>query len=87
VSYCLRRDLRPGEAEFSVLDLKAYCRGYKYVRETIKMLPQKPVLSLVGRDSLRTTRYGGDSAKIRPRATTCSSIRFIKAVEGHHPKT
>jgi len=49
VSYCLRRDLRPGEAEFSVLDLKAYCRGYKYVRETIKMLPQKPDDDLIRR--------------------------------------
>ena len=26
----------------SVLDLKADCRGYKYVEETIKMLPEKP---------------------------------------------
>jgi hypothetical protein len=25
-----------------VLDLKAYCRGYKYVTETIKMLLEKP---------------------------------------------
>jgi hypothetical protein len=29
-----------------VLDLKAYCRGAKYVEETIKLLPQRPVVSL-----------------------------------------
>jgi len=28
--------------DYSVLDLKADCRGYKYVEETIKMLPEKP---------------------------------------------
>jgi hypothetical protein len=28
--------------DFSVLDLKSYYRGYRYVSETIKMLPQKP---------------------------------------------
>jgi putative transposase len=27
---------------YSILDLKADCRGYKYVEETIKMLPEKP---------------------------------------------
>jgi len=42
VAYCLRQHLRPGEGEFSVLDLKAYYRGYKYVTEMIKMLPEKP---------------------------------------------
>ena len=28
--------------QYSVLDLKADCRGYKYVEETIKLLPEKP---------------------------------------------
>jgi putative transposase len=28
--------------DYSILDLKADCRGYKYVEETIKMLPEKP---------------------------------------------
>lgn len=27
---------------YSILDLKALCRGYKYVEEMIKMLPEKP---------------------------------------------
>lgn len=42
VSYRLLRDLRQNEPEYSILDLKAHCLGYKYVDETIKMLPQKP---------------------------------------------
>ena len=37
-----RCQLGPDEAAFSVLDLKAYWRGYKYVSETIKMLREKP---------------------------------------------
>ena len=39
-------DFRHDEPLFSVLDLKAYCRGYKYVIETLKLLPQKLVVSL-----------------------------------------
>lgn len=42
VADCARRKICPEEATFSVLDLKAYCRGYKYVTETIKMLREKP---------------------------------------------
>ena len=42
VAYCLRADSHPRDADYSVLDLKADCRGCKYVEETIKMLPEKP---------------------------------------------
>ncbi len=42
VAYRLRADLHPRDPAYSVLDLKADCRGYKYVEETIKMLPEKP---------------------------------------------
>src|SRR5262245_27665464 len=42
VAYCLRTANHPQDAEYSVLDLKADCRGYKYVEETIKLLPEKP---------------------------------------------
>ena len=42
VAYWLRINSYPQDAEYSVLDLKADCRGYKYVEETIKMLPEKP---------------------------------------------
>jgi putative transposase len=42
VAYCLRANSSPRDAAYSVLDLKADCRGYKYVEETIKLLPEKP---------------------------------------------
>ena len=49
VSYCLRADVRQREPDYSILDLKADCRAYKYVEETIKMLPEKPEPVLLGR--------------------------------------
>jgi putative transposase len=42
VAYRLRAAVHPPDPDYSVLDLKADCRGYKYVEETIKMLPEKP---------------------------------------------
>jgi DDE superfamily endonuclease len=42
VSYCLQAHGRQRDPAYSVLDLKADCRGYKVVEETIKMLPEKP---------------------------------------------
>lgn len=38
----LLQDRRLRHPASSVLDLKAYCRGAKYVEETIKLLPEKP---------------------------------------------
>jgi len=42
VSQVLMCQYRQDDPNFSVLDLKAYYRGYRYVTETIQMLPQKP---------------------------------------------
>jgi hypothetical protein len=42
VAYRLRADLHPYDPDYSVLDLKADWRGYKYVQETVKLLPEKP---------------------------------------------
>jgi hypothetical protein len=42
VAYRLRADVHLRDPAYSVLDLQADCRGYKYVEETIKMLPEKP---------------------------------------------
>jgi hypothetical protein len=42
VAYRLQADGRQRDPAYSVLGLKADCRGYKYVEETIKMLPEKP---------------------------------------------
>lgn len=58
VEYRLRRDFRQSDPEFSVLDLKAYYRGYKYVTETIKMLREKPDENLVPQIFRRVARLG-----------------------------
>jgi len=42
VAHRLRADVHLYNADYSVLDVKADWRGYKYVEETIKMLPEKP---------------------------------------------
>jgi hypothetical protein len=42
VAYCLQAYGHARDPDYSVLDLKADYRGYKYVEETIKMLPEKP---------------------------------------------
>ena len=42
VVYRLRADVQSRDPDYSVLDSKADCRAYKYVEETIKMLPEKP---------------------------------------------
>lgn len=42
LSHRLLRDFRRVDPDYSILDLKATCRGFKYVDETIQMLPQKP---------------------------------------------
>jgi len=38
----LLQDRRQRHPAISVLDLKAHCRGTKYVEETIKLLPERP---------------------------------------------
>ena len=42
VSYRLGADVRQRDPDDSILDLKADCRGDKYVEETRQMLPEKP---------------------------------------------
>jgi hypothetical protein len=48
VAYRLQDDGRQCAPDYSILDLKADCRAYKYVEETIKMLPEKPEPVLLG---------------------------------------
>jgi putative transposase len=43
------QDMRPLQPAISVLDLKAHCRGAKYVEETIKLLPEPPEPILLAR--------------------------------------
>jgi hypothetical protein len=47
VSQMLMCEYRQDDPNFGVLDLKAYYRGYRYLTETIQMLPQKPDDNLV----------------------------------------
>jgi len=42
VAHLLLKPFRKAHPQFGILDLKAYCRGHKYVAETLKLLPQKP---------------------------------------------
>ncbi len=58
VSQRLLADLRPTDPECSILDLKALCRGAKYVAEAIKMLPEKPEPILLARIFHRLAALG-----------------------------
>src|SRR5262249_35445331 len=42
-------EMRQKQPGMSVLDLKAHCRGAKYVEETIKLLPERPDAGLLER--------------------------------------
>jgi putative transposase len=70
VSYRLRQNLRLEDRAFSVLDLKATFRGYKYLTETLKMLPQKPDANLVA-DLFRQIAALGS---IHPTAATTGTL-------------
>jgi hypothetical protein len=58
VSQRLLSDLRPDNPDCSVLDLKALCRGAKYVTEAIQMLPEKPEPVLLARIFKQLTALG-----------------------------
>lgn len=52
------REMRHLQPEMSVLDLKAHCRGAKYVEETIKLLPERPDASLLERIVMKVIGIG-----------------------------
>jgi putative transposase len=58
VAYHLQAAGRQCDPDSSILDLKADCRGYKYVEETIKMLPEKPAPVLLGQILHKVTSLG-----------------------------
>jgi putative transposase len=68
VSQVLLSHFRRFNPDFSITDLKALFRGYRYVEETIKLLPQKPDPILLANIFHTVTNLG----RIHP-ATTCSS--------------
>ena len=58
VVYRLRADVQSRDPDYSVLDLKADWRAYKYVEETIKMLPEKPEPILLAKIRNRVASLG-----------------------------
>jgi hypothetical protein len=58
VSAYRRQVHAPGRTECSVLDLKAYYRGTRYVTEILKMLPQKPTADFLPRILQRVAEGG-----------------------------
>jgi putative transposase len=58
VAYRLRAGLHSYDPDYSVLDLKADYRGYKYVEETIKLLPEKPEPVLLAKMLNQVARLG-----------------------------
>lgn len=49
---------RKDDPDFGILDLKAYYRGYRYMIETIKILPQMPEQNLVSQLFQKVTALG-----------------------------
>lgn len=58
LAHVLLREFRETDPHCSVLDLKAYCRGYKYATETIKLLPERPDAIVVGQIFRQVARLG-----------------------------
>ena len=58
VSQLLMCRYRKDDPDFSVLDLKAYYRGYRYVTEIIKILPNLPDDNLISQLFQKVTALG-----------------------------
>jgi putative transposase len=58
VAHLLVKPFRKDHPQFGILDLKASFRGYKYVSETLKLLPQKPEPILMARIFDQMARLG-----------------------------
>ncbi len=58
LAYVLLQERQRQDPQCSVLDLKAECRGYKYVRETIKLLPEPPHDDLIAELFRQVARLG-----------------------------
>ena len=69
-SSVLLRPYRERNPEFSLLDLKSHYRGYRYVSETIKLLPQKPDGILLAEIFEQIARLGMVHPVFEPVSTT-----------------
>jgi len=65
-SYALLQPFRQLDPDYSLLDLKAGYRGYRYATETIKMLPQKPDPILLTHIFLQIARLGAIHPVFQP---------------------
>ncbi len=65
-SDALLEPLREHNPEYSVLDLKAHYRGYRYATETIKMLPEKPDAILLAEIFQQIARLGAIHPALHP---------------------
>ena len=68
-SSVLLQRFRENNPEFSVLDLKAYYRGHRYVAETLKLLPQKPEDILIAKIFEQIARLGMVHPAFEPLST------------------
>jgi hypothetical protein len=68
-SSVLLRQYRKNHPEFSVLDLKSHYRGFRYVSETIKLLPQKPDAILLSEVFQQIARLGMVHPTLQPVST------------------
>ena len=68
-SSALLRQYRKNNPEFSVLDLKSHYRGYRYVAQTIKLLPRKPDAILLSEIFQQIARLGMVHPSFEPVST------------------
>ena len=68
-SSVLLRQYRKNNPEFSILDLKSHYRGYRYVAETIKLLPRKPDGILLSEIFQQIARLGMVHPAFKPVST------------------
>lgn len=58
LSHYLLVKFRQDNPEAGIVDLKAYYRGFRYVCEVLKMLPEQPEPILLGRIFAKLTSFG-----------------------------
>jgi putative transposase len=68
-SYALLQPFRQHNPDYSILDLKAHYRGYRYASETIKMLPEKPDAILLADIFQQIARLGAIHPVLQPSAS------------------
>ena len=58
LSHDLLAQFRENNPGSGIVDLQAYCRGFRYVREMLKMLPQQPEPIFNGQIFAKLTSVG-----------------------------